>query len=67
MLLGNRNQQGGIIGIELSDRYAQLSFWAAGTENPETPPQCPPELGEDTMIPVLLCKRLDRDVWAYGK
>lgn len=67
MLLGNRNQQGGIIGIELGDRYAQISFWASGTENPETPPQCAPELGEEAMIPVLLCKRLDRDVWTYGK
>lgn len=68
MLLGNRNPQGGVIGVELSDRYAQISYWLSGSDKPETPAQGAPGAGgEENMIPVLLCRRMDRDVWTYGK
>ncbi|HJA92261.1 MAG TPA: hypothetical protein H9717_03970 [Candidatus Eisenbergiella merdipullorum] len=68
MFLGNSEKkgiQGGILGMDLDDRFAQISYWLPGEKKPETLPA--QNGGEDSMIPAVLCRRTDRDVWTYGK
>ena len=39
MFLGNPDRKGGagaFIGYDISDRYAQISFWLPGADKPET-------------------------------
>lgn len=66
MFLGNPDRKGGagaFIGYDISDRYAQISFWLPGADKPETLSQVMGE--EEYMIPAVLCRR--RDVWTYGR
>ena len=55
---------GGILGIDLDDWSAQISFWLPGAQTPET---ISTGDGEEDRIPAVLCRRTDRDVWTYGK
>lgn len=43
----------------------QISFWLPGADKPETLSQVMGE--EEYMIPAVLCRRRDRDVWTYGR
>ena len=68
MFLGNSEKKGingFILGMDLDDRYAQISCWLPGEQKPETLPA--EAEGEEYMIPAVLCRRTDRDVWTYGK
>ena len=52
MFLGNPDRKGGagaFIGYDISDRYAQISFWLPGADKPETLSQVMGE--EEYMIP----------------
>ncbi len=31
-----KNGQGGVIGLDISDAFAQISYWMPGTKKPET-------------------------------
>ncbi len=68
MFLGNsekKSRQGGLIGIDLDDRYAQISYWIPGAERPETFSQV---MGrEDTLIPALAALAGDKEAWLYGR
>ncbi|HIY60103.1 MAG TPA: hypothetical protein H9831_05405 [Candidatus Eisenbergiella pullistercoris] len=55
---------GGILGMDLDDWSAQISFWLPGAQTPET---ISTGDGEEDRIPAVLCRRTDRDVWTYGK
>ena len=42
MFLGNPDRKGGagaFIGYDISDRYAQISFWLPGADKPEHSPR----------------------------
>ncbi len=68
MFLGNsekKNRQGGVIGIDLDDRFAQISYWLPGAERPETFSQVMG--GEDTMIPALMAFDEGKRQWLYGR
>ena len=68
MFLGNSEKKGingFILGMDLDDRYAQISCWLPGEQKPET--LSAEAEGEEYMIPAVLCRRTDRDVWTYGK
>ena len=68
MFLGNGDRKSGtgaFIGYDISDRFAQISFWMPGADKPETLTQVMGE--EQYMIPAVLCRRTDRDVWTYGR
>ena len=67
MFLGNagkKGMSGGILGMDLDDWAAQISFWLPGAQTPET---ISTGDGEEDRIPAVLCRRTDRDVWTYGK
>ena len=67
MFLGNagkKGMSGGILGMDLDDWSAQISFWLPGAQTPET---ISTGDGEEDRIPAVLCRRTDRDVWTYGK
>ena len=67
MFLGNagkKGMNGGILGMDLDDRSAQISYWLPGEQTPET---VSAGGGEESRIPAVLCRRTDRDVWTYGK
>lgn len=51
--------------MDIDDRFAQISYWLPGAEKPETLSLTAG--GEETLIPVALCRRTQRDVWTYGK
>ena len=54
MFLGNPDRKGGagaFIGYDISDRYAQISFWLPGADKPETLSQVMGE--EEYMIPAV--------------
>ena len=68
MFLGNSEKKGingFILGMDLDDRYAQISCWLPGEQKPET--LSAEAEGEEYMIPAVLCRRTDRDVWTYGR
>ena len=68
MFLGNSEKKGisgGILGVDMDDRFAQISFWLPGGQKPETLSVEAEE--EDSMIPAVLCLRSDRDVWTCGR
>lgn len=67
MFLGNagkKGMSGGILGMDLDDWSAQISFWLPGAQTPET---ISTGDGEEDRIPAVLCRRTERDVWTYGK
>ena len=67
MFLGNagkKGMSGGILGMDLDDWSAQISFWLPGAQTPET---ISTGDGEEDRIPAVLCRRTDQDVWTYGK
>ena len=68
MFLGNSEKKGingFILGMDLDDRYAQISCWLPGEQKPET--LSAEAEGEEYMIPAVLCRRTDRYVWTYGR
>ena len=68
MFLGNSEKKGingFILGMDLDDRCAQITCWLPGEQKPETLPA--ETEGEEYMIPAVLCRRTDRDVWTYGR
>ena len=68
MFLGNSEKKGingCVLGMDLDDRCAQITCWLPGEQKPETLPA--ETEGEEYMIPAVLCRRTDRDVWTYGR
>ncbi len=68
MFLGNSEEKGingCVLGMHQDDRFAQISFWLPGAHKPETLTAVMD--GEQYMIPAVLCRRTDRDVWTYGR
>lgn len=62
---GKRNMTGAAAGYDLSDSVAQISYCLPGVEKPETISQVAGE--EQFLIPAMLAKRTDRDLWLYGQ
>ena len=59
MFLGNagkKGMSGGILGMDLDDWSAQISFWLPGAQTPET---ISTGDGEEDRIPAVLCRRTD--------
>lgn len=56
---------GAVIGYDLGSCTAQISYCLPASDQPETVSQIAGE--EDFLIPALLAKRTDRDLWLYGK
>lgn len=59
------NMQGAVAGYDLGSRTAQISYCLPGAKQPETLSQVAGE--EEYLIPAVLAKRTDRDVWLYGR
>lgn len=62
---GKLNMTGAVAGYDLGSRTAQISYCLPGADQPETLSQVAGE--EQYLIPALLAKRTDRDVWLYGR
>ncbi|MCL2718084.1 MAG: DUF5716 family protein [Lachnospiraceae bacterium] len=63
--MSKKNTGTTIIGYDLNDKYAQISFLKAGAAEPETASMV---LGaEQFNIPVALRKKPDSNLWLYGK
>lgn len=62
---GKLNMAGAVAGYDLGSRTAQISYCLPGADQPETLSQVAGE--EQYLIPALLAKRTDRDVWLYGR
>lgn len=60
-----RNITGAVAGYDLSDTAAQISYCLPGSKQPETISQVAGE--EQYVIPALLARATDRDLWVYGK
>lgn len=56
---------GAVAGYDLGSDTAQISYCLRTSDKPETISQIAGE--EDFLIPALLAKRVDRDLWLYGK
>lgn len=65
---GKKNQQNGIIGLDLCEQYAQVSIWQSGADRPETV-ACVRmrELGEYEDAPQQPNQRTDRLAWLARK
>ncbi len=61
---GKRNISGAVAGYDLSQDRAQISYCLPGQDKPETVSQTAGE--EAFLIPAVLAKRGDRDLWLYG-
>lgn len=59
------NMTGAVAGYDLGSRTAQISYCLPGADQPETISQVAGE--EQYLIPALLARRTDRDVWLYGR
>lgn len=59
------NMSGAVAGYDLSGRTAQISYCLPGSDKPETISQVAG--AEEFLIPALLAKRTDRDLWLYGR
>lgn len=60
-----RNMKKAVAGIDLSDAACQISYCLPGAGQPETLSQVAGE--EQYMIPALLSRSVDRDLWMYGQ
>lgn len=56
---------GAVIGYDLGSCTAQISYCLPASDKPETVSQIAGE--EDFLIPALLARKTDRDLWLYGK
>ena len=71
MFLGNREREigsgasGAVVGYDFDGRVAQISYCLPGSKQPETVSQVAGE--EQFLIPALLARCTDRDLWLYGK
>lgn len=71
MFLGNREREIGsgassaVVGYDFDGRVAQISYCLPGSKQPETVSQVAGE--EQFLIPALLARCTDRDLWLYGK
>ncbi len=63
--LEKRNTQGAVAGYDLGSVIAQISYCLPGETKPETVSQVAG--GEDYQIPACLARRIDRELWLYGK
>lgn len=61
---GKRNITGAVAGYDLSYSTAQISYCLPGQEQPETVSRTAGE--EQFLIPAVLAKRTDRELWLYG-
>lgn len=59
------NAAGAVAGYDLGSDTAQISYCLPASDKPETISQVAGE--EDFLIPAMLAKRVDRDLWLYGK
>lgn len=59
------NAAGAVAGYDFGSDTAQISYCLPASDKPETISQIAGE--EDFLIPAMLAKRLDRDLWLYGK
>lgn len=59
------NTTGAVAGYDFGSDTAQISYCLPASDKPETISQIAGE--EDFLIPALLAKRMDRDLWLYGK
>lgn len=58
------NREGAVAGYDFGSRYVQISYCLPNGKQPETVSQVAGE--EEYMIPALLAKRTDRELWLYG-
>lgn len=71
MFLGNKGRGNGqaascaVAGYDMDGRYAQISYCLPGNGQPETVSQTAGE--EEFLIPAMLARCTDRDLWLYGK
>ncbi len=61
---GKWNRQGAVVGYDFGRRFVQISFCAPGESKPETVSQTAG--GEEYLIPALLARQEDRELWLYG-
>lgn len=64
-MLGQFGNHKLIVGIDLNDRYMQISYWTNKQDNVETISSVAGE--ENFNIPVVLCKRKGVNQWFYGR
>lgn len=60
-----RYVQGAVAGYDLGNETAQISYCLSPSDKPETVSQIAGD--EDYLIPAMLAKRTDRDLWLYGR
>lgn len=60
-----KNSDLAVIGYDLGKKEAQISYYLPGRDKPETISVMTGE--EQFSIPAALCRRKDKDTWAYGK
>ncbi|MDO4331127.1 MAG: DUF5716 family protein [Eubacteriales bacterium] len=60
-----QNMGQAVAGYDLSGQTAQISYCLPGADKPETISQVAGE--EEFLIPAMLAKRTDRDLWLYGR
>lgn len=60
-----QNMVPAVAGYDLSGHTAQISYCLPGSDKPETISQVAGE--EEFLIPAMLAKRTDRDLWLYGR
>lgn len=60
-----KKKAGIVVGYDLSDTYAQISYCPAGEKEAET--LSPVAGSEQYNIPLVLCKRKEVNQWFYGK
>lgn len=63
--MGRRNNGQVMIGYDLSDTYAQISYYLPGSEDAETLSVVTGS--EQYNIPMALCKRKETNQWLFGK
>lgn len=62
---GKLNSLGAVAGYDLGSKTAQISYCLPGQDKPETVSQTAGE--EDYLIPAMLARRTDKDLWLYGQ
>ena len=62
---GKTEQAKAVVGYDLGNSYAQISYWLPGSTKPETVSQVAGE--EDYLIPAVLGRVSSRDIWLFGR
>lgn len=62
---GKTEQTKAVVGYDLGNTYAQISYWLPGSAKPETVSQIAGE--EDYLIPAVLGRVSARDIWLFGR